>query len=120
MEIQIILCWQIDANLKYLSIQSEYLIPLLPNFESNFPVIEGLHIVRADSDSLDSHLIKIISNKTLKYFQIDYDYCESYFLINEKGINSSIVELKVTEVWWKYVSDLLEVGKFFLPTENSY
>ena len=100
------------SKLRYLSIQSKYLAPLLNNFESNFPVIESLDIIRADWRHLDSHLKKIISSKTLKCLQINYYSHKQQHLELEGEVKSSIEELRLTDVWWEYASDLLKSERF--------
>ena len=99
-------------NLKYLSIQSEYLIPLLNNFKNNFPVIETLVVIWAFPTEFNSHLGTIISCKTLKCLEIGYYDSRKYILNIEGELKSSIEELKLRNVWWEFVSDLLQVERF--------
>ena len=111
-------------KLKYLSIQSKYLIPLLINFEEKFPQIETLDISWAHWENLAPHLKTIISSKTLKCLQINYEYNKETTLNIENGITSSIEELKLSSVHWEFVSSLLNVKRFpclkkiFINTKN--
>ena len=99
-------------KLKHLSIQSKYLIPLLANFVNNFPVIERLNVLGADSESFDYYLKIIISSTTLKCLAINYyDNKQNYLKIEDK-ITSSVEELKLTNVWWKFACDFFKVERF--------
>ena len=100
------------SKLKYLSIQSRYLMPLLSNFENNFPAIETLVIHSVPPQIFDPHLKTIISCKTLKCLEIEYDGSEKSFLSIGKKITSSIQELKLTRVYWDFLTELLDVERF--------
>ena len=101
------------SKLQHLSIKSQYLIPLLPNFKSNFPAIKTLEIRWSDSDNLDFHLETIISSETLKCLQINYSENKKSVLNNiERELKSSIEELKLGEVYWEFVPRLLEPERF--------
>ena len=100
------------SKLKYLSIQSRYFIPLLFNFENNFPEIETLVINSVSPQIFDPHLKKIIACKTLKYLTIDYANSVQSSLKIDKEIKSSIEELKLTRVCWEIVFNLLDVERF--------
>ena len=99
-------------KLKYLSIGSKYLIYLLKNFENNFPLIETLLVSYTNSVHFNPYLKTIISSQTLKRLEIDFFYSEQSPLKIEEEVKSSIEELKLTNVWWKFVSHLLTVERF--------
>ena len=101
------------AKLKYLSIQSNYLIPLLNNFKSNFPVIETLDITSVCTSNFNSYLkMLFFSIKTLKSLKINYIHNDQYPLIFGGDNESSIEELKLTNVSWKFVVTFLAVEQF--------
>ena len=99
-------------NLKYLSIQSIYLIPLLTNFKQNFPQIETLDVSWAHWKNFNSHLKTIISSETLKCLEIEYYESKKCSLDIETELKSSIEELTLKFACWELVSDLLEVERF--------
>ena len=101
-----------SSNLKHLIIQASHTIPLLPQFNYSFPMIETLELVAASSDVIDSHLATILTSKNLKCLKIDYstNYL-NYLNFNEK-IVSAIEELKLSFVRWKFLTDLFENVQF--------
>ena len=115
---------QPSGNLKYLSIQAKYLISLLFRFEIKFPVIETLVVRAAFSVNFDVHLKRIISSKTLKSLQIHYEYNDKFPLEIDAGTINSIEELKLDNVFWQFVCELIDPERFpcltkiHLKTEN--
>ena len=103
---------QCCSKLKYLSINFRYLIPLLRNFNKNFPAIEALGISYVSSDDLTPHLKTIISKETLKFLEINFSYYTSYPVSVDIEDKSFIEELKLTNVYWEFVSSLLKVKQF--------
>ena len=103
---------QCCSKLKYLSIDFGYLVPLLRNFNKNFPAIEALGIRYVSSDDLTLHLKTIISKETLKFLEINFSYYTNYPVSVDIKDKSFIEELKLTNVNWEFVFSLLKAEQF--------
>ena len=99
------------GKLKHLSIQVADLFPLLKKFNLHFPSIENIRLYGAYSEDFDCHLNEILSSKTLKRLLVSYFEYSNNLSLNE-GLSSSIEELELNFVSWKFVSRLLKIVKF--------
>ncbi len=98
-------------KLKHLAIQVADLYPLLPKFNLHFPLIESINLHRVYAQNFDCHLGEILSSKTLKRLSVDYfdNPTDSTF---KEGLSSSIEELELNFVSWKFVFRLIKTVKF--------
>ena len=99
-------------KVKHLSIHSEFLIPLLTNFENNFPLIETVVIYSAELVNFKIYWKKIISNKALKFLQLNFFHSDQYYFDIKGEIKSSIEELKLINISWDFVTILFPVELF--------
>ena len=101
-------------KLKHLLIGSLIFYPFLNNLSTNFPVIETIELNIHNYINMSNYLEKLLfSNHTLKslklYFPLNR---KQYYLHLDQLSSSSIEELVLVNVSWKYASDMMWLFQF--------